>query len=100
MRLRSEEHGGVDLRERVEYGRPARLAGEPGRGRRRIRSTIWSSGPATGTSFAANWKIAQENYHECYHCPLIHPELVRISPADIGARSTVTGAPGSAARWS
>jgi glycine betaine catabolism A len=33
---------------------------------------------------AANWKIAQENYHECYHCPLIHPELVRISPPDSG----------------
>ncbi len=32
----------------------------------------------------ANWKIACENYHECYHCPLIHPELCRVSPADSG----------------
>jgi Rieske 2Fe-2S family protein len=32
----------------------------------------------------ANWKVACENYHECYHCPLIHPELCRISPADSG----------------
>ena len=23
----------------------------------------------------ANWKVITENYHECYHCPLIHPEL-------------------------
>jgi Rieske 2Fe-2S family protein len=33
---------------------------------------------------AANWKIACENYHECYHCPLIHPELCRVSPPDSG----------------
>jgi Rieske 2Fe-2S family protein len=33
---------------------------------------------------AANWKVAPENYHECYHCPLIHPELCRVSPADSG----------------
>ena len=31
---------------------------------------------------AANWKVAIENYHECYHCPLIHPELCRVSPSD------------------
>lgn len=24
----------------------------------------------------ANWKLLVENYSECYHCPLIHPELV------------------------
>ena len=23
----------------------------------------------------ANWKLIAENYNECYHCPLIHPEL-------------------------
>jgi Rieske 2Fe-2S family protein len=32
----------------------------------------------------ANWKVAVENYHECYHCPLIHPELSRISPPESG----------------
>jgi Rieske 2Fe-2S family protein len=32
----------------------------------------------------ANWKIAIENYHECYHCPLIHPELCRVSPERLG----------------
>jgi Rieske 2Fe-2S family protein len=29
---------------------------------------------------AANWKIVVENYHECLHCPTVHPELVRIVP--------------------
>ena len=33
---------------------------------------------------AANWKVAIENYHECYHCPLIHPELCQVSPANSG----------------
>ena len=33
---------------------------------------------------AANWKVAIENYHECGHCPLIHPELCQVSPADSG----------------
>jgi phenylpropionate dioxygenase-like ring-hydroxylating dioxygenase large terminal subunit len=32
----------------------------------------------------ANWKVAIENYHECYHCGLIHPELCRVSPSDSG----------------
>jgi Rieske 2Fe-2S family protein len=24
---------------------------------------------------AANWKLVVENYNECYHCPIIHPQL-------------------------
>jgi Rieske 2Fe-2S family protein len=32
----------------------------------------------------ANWKILTENYHECYHCPAIHPELCRVSPPRSG----------------
>jgi Rieske 2Fe-2S family protein len=32
----------------------------------------------------ANWKILTENYHECYHCPTIHPELCRVSPPKSG----------------
>jgi Rieske 2Fe-2S family protein len=28
---------------------------------------------------AANWKLLVENYHECYHCDEIHPELCRVS---------------------
>ncbi len=34
----------------------------------------------------ANWKIAIENYHECYHCPMIHPALCRVSAAESGGR--------------
>jgi glycine betaine catabolism A len=30
---------------------------------------------------AANWKIIQENFQECYHCSTIHPELVRQVPS-------------------
>lgn len=29
---------------------------------------------------AANWKIIQENFQECYHCGTIHPELVNTIP--------------------
>jgi Rieske 2Fe-2S family protein len=41
---------------------------------------------------AANWKVLVENYHECYHCPLIHPELCRVSPPDSGDNWTLPGA--------
>jgi Rieske 2Fe-2S family protein len=33
---------------------------------------------------AANWKLPVENYHECYHCPVIHPELCTVSPPASG----------------
>jgi Rieske 2Fe-2S family protein len=32
----------------------------------------------------ANWKLIHENYHECYHCPQIHPELCVVSPPTSG----------------
>ena len=41
---------------------------------------------------AANWKILTENYHECYHCPAIHPELCRVSPPHSGENYPVAGA--------
>ena len=34
---------------------------------------------------AANWKTIIENYHECYHCPSIHPALCDVTPVDSGA---------------
>lgn len=40
-----------------------------------LRTSHWSE-----TGIAANWKIYVENYHECLHCPVVHPELVRIVP--------------------
>jgi Rieske 2Fe-2S family protein len=33
---------------------------------------------------AANWKVVVENYQECYHCSMIHPELCQVSPPDSG----------------
>jgi Rieske 2Fe-2S family protein len=33
---------------------------------------------------AANWKLLVENYHECYHCPQIHPELCAVTPPNSG----------------
>jgi Rieske 2Fe-2S family protein len=41
---------------------------------------------------AANWKVATENYHECYHCPLIHPELCSVSPPTSGHNYDLPGA--------
>jgi len=32
----------------------------------------------------ANWKVVHENYHECYHCPLIHPQLCAVSDPGSG----------------
>jgi Rieske 2Fe-2S family protein len=40
----------------------------------------------------ANWKILVENYHECYHCPSIHPELCRVSPPKSGEDHESRGA--------
>jgi Rieske 2Fe-2S family protein len=41
---------------------------------------------------AANWKVIAENYHECYHCPLIHPELCQLSPPESGDNYHLPGA--------
>jgi Rieske 2Fe-2S family protein len=41
---------------------------------------------------AANWKILTENYHECYHCPAIHPELCSVSPPSSGHNYPASGA--------
>jgi len=41
---------------------------------------------------AANWKLICENYHECYHCPQIHPQLCKVSPPDSGENSVRPGA--------
>lgn len=32
----------------------------------------------------ANWKLIVENYHECFHCPTIHPELTVVSDTEAG----------------
>jgi len=40
----------------------------------------------------ANWKTITENYHECYHCPSIHPELCVVTPPDSGENFPHDGA--------
>ena len=40
----------------------------------------------------SNWKIITENYHECYHCPQIHPELCQVTPPDSGDNMIPRGA--------
>jgi glycine betaine catabolism A len=43
-------------------------------------------------TLAVNWKVIVENYHECYHCPLIHPELCAVTPPDSGDNYDLPGA--------
>lgn len=46
---------------------------------------------------ASNWKLINENYHECYHCAIAHPQLHRISHygalagEDVGGTNFVGG---------
>lgn len=37
----------------------------------------------------SNWKVLCENYSECYHCALVHPQLNRVSDYRSGGRSIV-----------
>jgi glycine betaine catabolism A len=50
------------------------------------------SGARTTYELAANWKLVHENYHECYHCSNIHPELCRVTPPDSGENLVPEGA--------
>jgi Rieske 2Fe-2S family protein len=40
---------------------------------------------------ACNWKLIFQNYSECYHCPLIHPALDRLSPSTSGRNDLSEG---------
>jgi Rieske 2Fe-2S family protein len=39
----------------------------------------------------ANWKLIVQNYSECYHCPLIHPDLAARSPYRSGRNDLYRG---------
>jgi Rieske 2Fe-2S family protein len=39
----------------------------------------------------ANWKLVFQNYSECLHCPMIHPELSNVLPYQSGANDLVDG---------
>jgi glycine betaine catabolism A len=41
---------------------------------------------------ACNWKLIFQNYSECYHCPLVHPQLDKLSPSDSGRNDLTEGA--------
>jgi Rieske 2Fe-2S family protein len=59
---------------------------EPYRPERLVR------GGETVYEVAANWKLIVENYHECYHCTTIHPELCQVTPHDSGMNFEPDGA--------
>jgi Rieske 2Fe-2S family protein len=40
---------------------------------------------------ACNWKLVFLNYSECYHCPLVHPQLDKLSPSDSGKNDLSEG---------
>ncbi len=39
----------------------------------------------------ANWKLIIQNYSECYHCPIIHPALERLSSSQSGVNDMLNG---------
>jgi Rieske 2Fe-2S family protein len=39
----------------------------------------------------ANWKLVFQNYSECLHCPIIHPELSTVLPYQSGANDLIAG---------
>lgn len=39
----------------------------------------------------ANWKLVFQNYSECLHCPMIHPQLSTVLPYQSGANDLVEG---------
>jgi Rieske 2Fe-2S family protein len=39
----------------------------------------------------ANWKLVFQNYSECLHCPMIHPELSTVLPYTSGANDLTSG---------
>ncbi len=40
---------------------------------------------------AANWKLVVQNANECYHCPGVHPQLVRVTPYRSGEEDFLEG---------
>jgi Rieske 2Fe-2S family protein len=40
---------------------------------------------------ACNWKLVFLNYSECYHCPVVHPQLEKLSPSESGRNDLIQG---------
>lgn len=49
------------------------------------------SGGRIAYDLACNWKLVFQNYSECYHCPVIHPQLERLSDSESGRNDLVEG---------
>jgi len=49
------------------------------------------SARTVGYDVACNWKLIFLNYSECYHCPLVHPQLDKLSPSDSGRNDLSEG---------
>src|SRR5260221_662721 len=58
----------------------------------RYRMADLKRGRRIAYTVGANWKILAENYSECYHCFLIHPELNRVSHYRSGEMDLVNAA--------
>jgi Rieske 2Fe-2S family protein len=50
-----------------------------------------SVGHSVSYDVRANWKLVFQNYSECLHCPMIHPELSTVLPYQSGANDLVEG---------
>jgi Rieske 2Fe-2S family protein len=42
---------------------------------------------------AANWKLIVQNFSECYHCPIVHPQLNRLTPFRSAENQIAGGGP-------
>ena len=42
-------------------------------------------------SVNCNWKLIIQNFSECYHCPIIHPQLAEITPFTGGRNDLISG---------
>jgi Rieske 2Fe-2S family protein len=66
------------------------LGGLPGRARsyplERLRRTH-----RVEYEIAANWKLIVQNANECYHCPGVHPQLVKLTPYRSGEEDLRNG---------
>ena len=50
-----------------------------------------SVGHSARYEVGANWKLVFQNYSECLHCPVIHPELATVLPYQSGGNDLTEG---------
>jgi Rieske 2Fe-2S family protein len=58
---------------------------------RRFNLGALAAGHRVTYDVAANWKLVFQNYSECLHCPVIHPELAAVLPYQSGANDLIEG---------